>query len=97
MRRFDTVLANGESTVWCMPLVTITTPPVVSRSREQPIPSLTTHSMHPLPTYTHTHTQDFVHGRPIHVLEMSLSSVRPDISSKLPRFIITMNNMKQYV
>ena len=56
MRRFDTVLANGESTVWCMPLVTITTPPVVSRSREQPIPSLTTHSMHPLPTYTHTHT-----------------------------------------
>lgn len=40
--------------------------------------------------------EDFKHGRPIHTLEMSLSSVRPDMAAKLPRFIITTNNQKQY-
>lgn len=35
-------------------------------------------------------------GRPIHTLDMCLSSVRPDMTSKVPRFIITMNNQKQY-
>jgi len=40
--------------------------------------------------------QDFVQGRPIHILEMILASVRPDTSGK-HRFSITMNNQKSYV
>ena len=39
---------------------------------------------------------DFKQDKPINTLDMSLSSVRPDMTSKLPRFIITMSNQKQY-
>lgn len=40
--------------------------------------------------------EDFKQGKPINTLDLSLSNVRPDMTSKLPRFIITMSNQKQY-
>ena len=41
--------------------------------------------------------KDFGLGKPIHVLDMTLGNVRPDMVGSKCRFTITMNNQRSYV
>ena len=42
--------------------------------------------------------QDFAQAKPIHILEMCLSNVRPDTTANGKcRFTVTMTNQKSYV
>ena len=41
--------------------------------------------------------QDFTLGKPIHVLDMRLANVKPDMTGKNYRFTITMPNQRSYV
>ena len=40
---------------------------------------------------------DFKHDKPINTLNMRLATVKPDMTAKLPRFVIIMSNQKQYL